>query len=59
MTMKVLVIDDEEDNRQIANLALTMIGGWTVIEADGGEAGVRLAEAENQTSSCLTSSCRL
>lgn len=46
MTMKVLVIDDEEDNRQIANLALTMIGGWTVIEADGGEAGVRLAEAE-------------
>lgn len=44
--MKVLVIDDEEDNRQIANLALTMIGGWTVIEADGGEAGLRLAEAE-------------
>jgi CheY-like chemotaxis protein len=46
MTMKVLIIDDEEDNRQIANLALTMIGGWTVIEADGGEAGLRLAEAE-------------
>lgn len=44
--MKVLIIDDEEDNRQIANLALTMIGGWTVIEADGGEAGLRLAEAE-------------
>ncbi|MCC7527861.1 MAG: response regulator [Candidatus Melainabacteria bacterium] len=46
MTMKILIIDDEEDNRQIANLALTMIGGWTVIEADGGEAGLRLAEAE-------------
>ena len=44
--MKVLIIDDEEDNRQIASLALTMIGGWTVIEADGGETGLRLAEAE-------------
>lgn len=46
MTMKVLIIDDEEDNRQIANLALTMIGGFTVIEADGGEAGLKLAESE-------------
>ncbi|HNB23654.1 MAG TPA: response regulator [Candidatus Melainabacteria bacterium] len=46
MTMKVLIIDDEEDNRQIANLALTMIGGFTVIEADGGELGLKLAEAE-------------
>jgi CheY-like chemotaxis protein len=44
--MKVLIIDDEEDNRQIANLALTMIGGFTVIEADGGEAGLKLAESE-------------
>jgi len=46
MSMKVLIIDDEEDNRQIANLALTMIGGFTVIEADGGEAGLKLAESE-------------
>lgn len=46
MTMKVLVIDDEEDNRQIANLALTMIGGFTVIEAENGEVGLNMAITE-------------
>jgi CheY-like chemotaxis protein len=44
--MKVLVIDDEEDNRQIANLALTMIGGFTVIEAENGEVGLNMAITE-------------
>lgn len=44
--MKVLVIDDEEDNRQIANLALTIMGGCEVIEACDGEKGLSMAIAE-------------
>lgn len=46
MTMKVLVIDDEEDNRQIASLALTIVGGWTVIEAENGQIGLNKALEE-------------
>jgi len=44
--MKVLIVDDEPDIRQIARLSLTRVGGMEVLEASGGAEGVRLAESE-------------
>lgn len=44
--MKILIIDDEEDIRVIAGMSLGLIGGIQVIEAGGGESGVRKAQAE-------------
>jgi DNA-binding response OmpR family regulator len=40
--MKVLVIDDEPDIRLLARVGLTA-SGFTVVVADGGEQGLRLA----------------
>ena len=45
--MKVLIIDDDADIRLIARLSLTRVGGMTVVEADGGAAGVRKAREEH------------
>jgi two-component system OmpR family response regulator len=44
--MKVLIIDDDADIRLIASLSLTRVGGMTVVEADGGAAGLRKAREE-------------
>jgi CheY-like chemotaxis protein len=43
MGRKVLVIDDDDDVREITQLALEVMGGCDVIVANGGEAGLRLA----------------
>lgn len=43
--MKVLIIDDEDMIRAIARLSLEA-GGFTVITADGGEAGIARATDE-------------
>lgn len=44
--MKVLVIDDEEDVRFVAQMSLERVGGMTVVEASSGEEGVARAKAE-------------
>lgn len=44
--MRVLVIDDEEDVRYVAQLSLGRIGGMTVVVASSGEEGVALARSE-------------
>ncbi|HET7433548.1 MAG TPA: response regulator [Thermoanaerobaculia bacterium] len=44
--MKVLVIDDEEDVRFVANLSLGRVGGMKVIEASSGAEGVERARSE-------------
>ena len=44
--MKVLIIDDEEDIRQIASLSLGILGGLEVVEAEGGSDGVDKATSE-------------
>ena len=46
MTMKVLVIDDEEDVRFVAQLSLGRVGGMSVIEAASGAEGVARARSE-------------
>lgn len=45
MTKRILVVEDQEDNRQIMNDLLTN-AGYQVIEAHDGNAGVSAAEAE-------------
>jgi CheY-like chemotaxis protein len=47
MTAKrVLVIDDEDDIREVAQLCLETVGGWEVITAGSGREGLAKAEAE-------------
>ena len=45
MSKRILVVEDQEDNRRIIRDLLTS-AGYELIEATDGEAGVRLAEAE-------------
>ncbi len=45
-SVKVLVIDDEEDIREIACLSLSELGGHQVVEAACGSEGITAAAAE-------------
>jgi two-component system cell cycle response regulator DivK len=45
MTKRILVVEDQDDNRRIIRDLLTS-AGYELIEALDGEAGVRLAESE-------------
>lgn len=44
--MKVLIIDDEEDIRLIAEFGLSKIGGWEVVMAESGHSGIQVADRE-------------
>jgi CheY-like chemotaxis protein len=44
--MKVLVVDDEEDVRFVANMSLGRVGKMTVIEASSGAEGIERAKSE-------------
>jgi two-component system, OmpR family, alkaline phosphatase synthesis response regulator PhoP len=47
MTAKrILIIDDEEDIREVAQLTLEAVGGWQVFTAESGFEGLKLAEVE-------------
>ncbi|GAA6620038.1 response regulator [Scytonema sp. NUACC26] len=47
MTAKrILIIDDEEDIREVAQLTLEAVGGWEVLTAESGMEGIQLAEVE-------------
>lgn len=47
MTAKrILVIDDEEDIREVAQLSLEMVGGWEVLTAGSGSEGIDKADIE-------------
>ncbi len=41
---RVLVIDDEDDTREVAKISLEMVGGWEVLSARSGAEGLALAE---------------
>jgi two-component system, cell cycle response regulator DivK len=45
MTKRILVVEDQEDNRRIIR-DLLMSAGYELIEATDGETGVRLSESE-------------
>lgn len=42
----ILVIDDEDDIREVAQLSLEMVGGWKVLAASSGKHGLALALEE-------------
>lgn len=43
MSRKILIIDDEDDIRQVAALSLETIAGWDVIVAGSGAQGIQQA----------------
>jgi CheY-like chemotaxis protein len=43
----VLVVDDDDDIRQLAQMALELTAGWTVLTANGGPAAIEIAQAHN------------
>jgi CheY-like chemotaxis protein len=47
LTRRVLLIDDEELIREVAEVSLVKIGGWEVLTASSGEEGLGKAVAEH------------
>ena len=43
---RILIIDDEEDIREVAALSLETIAGWNVLTANSGPDGIQKAVAE-------------
>jgi len=43
----ILLVDDEDDIREVAALSLEAVGGWRVSSASGGGPGVAIARAEH------------
>ncbi|MDJ0637056.1 MAG: response regulator [Xenococcaceae cyanobacterium MO_188.B29] len=46
ITKRILVIDDDEDIQDVAQVALEVVGGWEVITASSGIEGLSLAATE-------------
>ena len=45
MSRRVLVVDDEPDVRAVVCLSLEHVGGWSVVAAEGGLAGIAVARS--------------
>ncbi|SNS36610.1 Response regulator receiver domain-containing protein [Granulicella rosea] len=43
---RVLIIDDEDDIREVAALSLEATAGWDILTASSGRAGIATAETE-------------
>ncbi|HEY9659295.1 MAG TPA: response regulator [Allocoleopsis sp.] len=46
MTKRILIIDDEDDIREVAQTSLEIIGGWEVLTAGSSTEGLLKAETE-------------
>lgn len=46
MQRRILIIDDEDDIRQVAALSLETVAGWEVVTASSGADGIRTAQVE-------------
>jgi CheY-like chemotaxis protein len=46
MTRRILIIDDEDDIRQVAALSLETVAGWEVVLANSGKQGIERASRE-------------
>ncbi|HEY4001075.1 MAG TPA: response regulator [Candidatus Xenobia bacterium] len=46
MSRKILVIDDEDDIREVAQVCLEMVGGWEVVAARSGLEGINKARTD-------------
>ncbi len=52
MSKRVLLVDDEDDIREVAAMSLETVAGWTTIAARSGGEGLRIA-AEQQPDAIL------
>jgi CheY-like chemotaxis protein len=46
MSRKILLVDDEDDIREVAQMSLEMTAGWEVVAAGSGPEALRLAALE-------------
>jgi CheY-like chemotaxis protein len=46
MTRRILIIDDEDDIREVAALSLETVANWQVITANSGRTGIESAAVE-------------
>lgn len=46
MSRKILLVDDEDDIREVAQMSLEMTAGWTVVTASSGRQALEMAAAE-------------
>ena len=46
MQRRILIIDDEDDIRQVAALSLETVAGWEVVTSSSGADGIRSAQVE-------------
>ncbi|HEX6371465.1 MAG TPA: response regulator [Longimicrobium sp.] len=46
MSRKILLVDDEDDIREVAQMSLEMTAGWDVVTASSGAEALRAAAAE-------------
>ena len=46
MPRRILIIDDEDDIREVAALTLEAVAGWHIVTAASGAEGIALAERE-------------
>lgn len=46
MSRKILLVDDEDDIREVAQMSLEMTAGWEVLAAGSGPEALRLAAQE-------------
>ena len=44
---KILIIDDENDIREVAAMSIEAVCGWSVVQARSGPEGIRLAETQH------------
>jgi CheY-like chemotaxis protein len=42
---RVLIVDDEDDIREVAQVSLEMVAGWEVLTASSGPAGLAIANS--------------
>jgi CheY-like chemotaxis protein len=47
MQKRILIIDDDDDIREVAALTLEMVAGWNVVTANSGAHGIQRAQEEN------------
>jgi CheY-like chemotaxis protein len=47
MQKRILIIDDDDDIREVAALTLEMVAGWNVVTANSGANGIRRAQEDN------------
>jgi CheY-like chemotaxis protein len=47
MERRILIIDDDDDIREVAALTLETVAGWNVVTANSGANGIQRAQEEN------------